>query len=208
MIEVVSRPSDPKRRCPAHSKTLREVGSGSAVERASCRSYHCPQVWAAFRPIPTGFRPKAQRLPSRRGYPRAPSANHFQPQRGCGHFVFTESQIERTELCRPYRAWRFFGRLTQGVARRLALPWAIIFRAFSPSPSARPSPDSGYLAKFDDSSWIRAELESPGRSDARKAGWPNPQSRAYRRHPEQSPAPPSPCRRWRFPDRKFPDPRR
>src|SRR6266487_3586240 len=26
----------------------------------------------------------------------------------------------------------FVGRLTQGFARRLALPWAIIFRAFSP----------------------------------------------------------------------------
>ncbi len=31
-----------------------------------------------------------------------------------------------------FRAWKSCGLLTQGVARRLALPWAIIFRAFSP----------------------------------------------------------------------------
>jgi hypothetical protein len=37
----------------------------------------------------------------------------------------------------PYRAWDFCGRLAQGVARRLALPWAIIFRAFSPSQAGK-----------------------------------------------------------------------
>ena len=32
---------------------------------------------------------------------------------------------------RPCRAWKYFvGRFTQGSARRLALPWAITFRAF------------------------------------------------------------------------------
>src|SRR6185369_8552161 len=39
------------------------------------------------------------------------------------------------EFFRPFRAWKLCGRLTQGVARRLALPWAIFFRAFSPSES-------------------------------------------------------------------------
>ena len=33
---------------------------------------------------------------------------------------------------RPFRALGFCGRSPQGVARRLALPWAILFRAFSP----------------------------------------------------------------------------
>ena len=39
-------------------------------------------------------------------------------------------------FCRPFRAWKSCGWLTQGVARRLAWPRAIFFRAFSPSQSA------------------------------------------------------------------------
>jgi hypothetical protein len=34
--------------------------------------------------------------------------------------------------CRPFRAGKLCGRLTQGVARRLALTLTIFFRAFSP----------------------------------------------------------------------------
>ena len=33
-------------------------------------------------------------------------------------------------FCRPDRVWKSCGRLTQGVARGLAWPWTIIFRAF------------------------------------------------------------------------------
>ena len=42
-------------------------------------------------------------------------------------------QSKISPQARPYRAGRFYGRLTQGVARGLALPWAIIGRAFSPA---------------------------------------------------------------------------
>jgi len=38
-------------------------------------------------------------------------------------------------LCRPFRAWAASERFPQGVARGLALPWAIVFRAFSPPKS-------------------------------------------------------------------------
>lgn len=33
-------------------------------------------------------------------------------------------------LCRPFRAVNFIGRLTQGVARRLAAPWAVMLSRF------------------------------------------------------------------------------
>ncbi len=52
---------------------------------------------------------------------------------------FAPSRLFVKEFCRPFRAWEFCGRLTQGVARRLALPWAIFSRAFSPSQSANSS---------------------------------------------------------------------
>ena len=43
---------------------------------------------------------------------------------------------ELDDFSRPFRAWASGGRLTQGAARGLALPWASPFRAFSPAAEA------------------------------------------------------------------------
>jgi len=47
-------------------------------------------------------------------------------------FVVRRFPPQSRNLFRPYRAWELLNHATQGVGRRLALPWAIIFRAFGP----------------------------------------------------------------------------
>ena len=36
----------------------------------------------------------------------------------------------KLQFCRPFRAWKYYGRLIQGVAHGLALPWAIFFQPY------------------------------------------------------------------------------
>jgi len=47
-------------------------------------------------------------------------------------FVVRRFPPQSRNLFRPYRAWELLNHATQGAARRLALPWAILCRAFSP----------------------------------------------------------------------------